>query len=251
MAQTRLIPHLSVVTRCHATEADARRMYGALMHAREQLLACADVAQGDDASLQAAVVSALGSACSAHGVTVQELGLSYCPLVTAYQLAGPRALSGSYGASLLEALRQRRLLLDARELGWVELRRVWMEVMQMPVQARASRVFGRAVAKPKAAAEAALALDQIDEARKAKDVAEQAKRQQRTLSVLETAARAVAAALAQDELIHSVTSKRKRCFDETCQRRRDLQEKQQAAKRRWQWLKDPERTMNDLLRGSE
>lgn len=149
-----LVPCLVVCTRCVPTRAAAEHFRAGLQCAKHLVQAHSTrcTFRGKDQVIEVSfqcIQQALEAACVETHLTVEELGLSFCPVVGAQALIG-RTLRGSCTTSLKEALAQRHALMQGRELGWPALRRAWVAAMKESVPTRRSRVFGRGQWKPKA-----------------------------------------------------------------------------------------------------
>ncbi|CAJ1364615.1 unnamed protein product [Effrenium voratum] len=261
IAALTLVPHLKASTRCVKTQKQAVAMLGVLK--RAQALAWRMVTDECHERESQGIVWALEEACRELPNSVEELSLSFCASV---QTAWGRA-AGSFSTSLDEALAQRALLLRSRRAaqgaqgaraseaacpesgadgrGLEAFRGAWLQVLQAPVRPRAG-VFGRARPRPKALAEAQLVLE--------REVRRQAERRELSLrGRLQRAVRLVSDCLREEEL-RAARRKRQATKDYEAQlqegrrkARQALRERKAERQTRWRWLKDPARTMEELL----
>ncbi|CAE8620884.1 unnamed protein product [Polarella glacialis] len=236
VAQLRLVPYLQVVTRCEASRQKAVTLHQVLSKAR-------GLAAGEtSAELQAA----LEEACSERDLAVSELGLSFCAVVDAHAVVGC-TVAGSHSASLAEALEQREQLLAARDAGWPCLRQTWVRIMQVQVQQRSSRAWGRGCPQAKAAEVAEQIADKAWQAHSSRQHMREASRSSAHLA---QAVRAVQRALQEEDRAALAVEKRGLLEAVSSQRRAARaarREEKQRREAKWRWLKDPQRTVGDLL----
>lgn len=211
----------------------AMQLHAVLQQARDLIM----VLPGGD--LQGCHVrAALEEACAGANLSTSELALSFCALVDAHSVVG-RAVAGSYTTDLDQALTQRNRLLAARLQGWQRLRAEWIEVMQAPVQARKSRVWGRARPQARSLDEATSLADAAWREHLSKHHLQQEAKAKQSWQKLERSlsksVAAVAAALASEDAAH------KRETQHAHQQKRALQsrvmhESDKVRRRRWLWI---------------
>lgn len=187
MARARIVRYLDAATRCQVSQDRAALFYTVLVRARALATSCHHRLLGEAQRLRASI----DQACQEAGLRSEDLGLSFCALVDAHALAG-RTVSGSYSVDLDQALAQRRRLLAAKSQGWQQLRKEWVDVMQVAAPAR-PRTWGHARPRPKGEREAELFADAARSAHvgRAKEVEERAENRSWTL-FLRRLAKAVA-----------------------------------------------------------
>jgi len=240
LARARIAPYLDAVTCCQSSWAQAAELHDVLQ--RVKALA---VFNSCDADEEEHLRACIDTACSEAQLTTSQLGLSFCALVDAHAVVG-RTVAGSYSTDLSQVLAQRRRLLAARAEGWQSLRAEWIRVMQVPAPVRA-RTWGFARPRPKAAMQAEEIADAAEKAHIAKQLQAEERVWRRFLCQLARAADTVAAAVAAEscerrrkcaQAVHRDAAESVRARERIAQSRRE---------RRWQWLNDPGRTMEEIL----
>jgi flagellar biosynthesis GTPase FlhF len=218
--------------------------------------------------------------CDSHGIPAANLAVSIRIVVFApSSYIGPKKVWGRFSTDLDGVLRQRESLLQAKAAGWTKFRAAWIELMQTPITPR-DTAWGHALSRPRTEAEAAAVVDAAWEShREARERrAEQLRRQEecrvarekqrvlrherrhqkqqnklqyrlKKLARASSAVERILDAEAQQATLEAqaaVARAQQQAKHEACQRK---QQEALRRKQRWKWLRDPARTVGELLHG--
>jgi len=219
-----LILGMRVAARCVPTLEQALEMHAVLVSAKHMVQEywC------EPTVLEARLRKALTVTCQEYGVMLEDLSPLFKVEIRANSMIGlNRRVCSRYTADLALVIQQRNVALAAKASGWPSLRGVWVDFMQLgPSSAR-----GRGTQRAKTSEEAAAIADAAHAAATAHSVQKASRRV------------AQAGALVR-RLLDARSSLHAACKAKTA---REEQRRQRDA--RWRWMRDPRRTMDEILRG--
>lgn len=227
-------------------------------------------------------MEAVVSACTEAVVEPKDLALGFRAVVYGTSPIVAEKVKGRFSVNLDEILLQRRTLLEAKDKGWEAFRLAWMDIMMAEVTARETS-WGSALSKPKTKAEAVAIVDAAFErwsawregrferqrlaaemqatraARRAarlerRRLREAVRRRRCQLKVMRAAAavdRVLKWELRRERILRRARAASARQL-RICMARRQREDKRADKKRRdlrWKWMRDPKRTVDELLQG--
>lgn len=239
--------------------------------------------------LGARVREAVASACAEAGVKLEDLGLGWRACVYGTASVVAEKVKSRFSVDLDEILLQRQMLLVGKRNGWEAFRLAWIQVMMAEVTARETSwgsALSQAKTEAEAVAIVDSAVDRWSamregrierqrlaaEAQAARAVQREARLERRTarleqrrlreaMRLKRRQQRVALAAAAVDRMLNAelrrkralrraraANAKRVRLF--MAQTRREGERADKARRNlRWQWMRDPKRTVDELLQG--
>eukprot|EP00933_Yihiella_yeosuensis_P074268 TRINITY_DN83129_c0_g1_i1.p1 TRINITY_DN83129_c0_g1~~TRINITY_DN83129_c0_g1_i1.p1 ORF type:complete len:533 (+),score=139.69 TRINITY_DN83129_c0_g1_i1:87-1601(+) len=243
VARLRLLPYLHVTTHCEATWDGAARLYKVLQRARDIVtlrVQTRGTIDPDD------VMKLLSSACTEHGMLLNDLGLSFCAAVDAHAVIGC-TVSGSYTTSLREAIEHREQLLEGKAAGWPKLRQAWIQVMKAQVKRRTSRAWGQGSPKARGNAVAEAIADHAWQTFSLRQKAEESARRCRKLKQAVCYLQKVLLDEDRAQGMRRLRLQQEAALAHRRATRVALKQEKRRREEKWRWLKDRSRTMAELL----